>query len=112
MADPVCRRSVLRAAVGATIAMPFAAAGLLTVLISCADRLHLRLERVAGLGFLFASPWGWLLDWGSFPETHNHWIRMLAPYIGLLWVPALLYSGCLWLFMRFARYLGGRLNRA
>lgn len=37
------------------LAVPLAAATVLTVLIGSADRLHLRSERIAGYGFLFAT---------------------------------------------------------
>lgn len=44
------------------VSIPFAVAGLLTILTSLADRLHLRIEHLAGYGFLFFAPWAWLLD--------------------------------------------------
>lgn len=46
----------------AILALPFAVAASLTFLVSSADRLHLRIEHVAGYGFLFGAPWAWLLD--------------------------------------------------
>ena len=90
------------------LAAPFAAAAVMTVLISFADRLHLRLERVAGYGFLFAAPWGWLLDhdWGGV-HVQSRWVQSLISYVVLLWIPALLYFACLWLLLRFWDYERG-----
>jgi hypothetical protein len=75
------------------LALPFAVAALLTVLVSLADRLGLNLERVAGYGFLFATPWAWLLDRGRFGAP-------LISYAVILWIPALLYSCCMWLLFQ------------
>jgi hypothetical protein len=81
------------------VAFPFAIACVLNVLMIAADRLHLHREHIAGYGFLFASPWGWVLDFGWFPNIHNRWLRVLSGYAVILWVPAALYSGCLWLLL-------------
>lgn len=75
------------------LALPFAVAGLLTVLAIFADRLSLNLERIAGYAFLFGTPWAWLLDRAWFGAT-------LISYAAILWIPALLYSCCLWLLFR------------
>jgi hypothetical protein len=75
--------------------LPFVVAAVLTVLVSFADRLHLNLDHIAGYGFLFATPWAWLLD--------RPWSRGFHDLIIILWVPALLYSSCLWLLFRGAR---------
>lgn len=42
------------------LTVPFAVASVLTVLIAFADRLHISLQRVAGYGFLFGTPWAWI----------------------------------------------------
>jgi hypothetical protein len=55
------------------ITLPFAIAAVLNVLLIAADRLHLNRQHVAGYGFLFATPWGWLLDSG--------WFRKCSPPI-------------------------------
>jgi hypothetical protein len=75
--------------------LPFAVAAVLTVLVSLADRLHLNLDHIARYGFLFAMPWAWLLDRG--------WFRGFHTLIVILWIPALLYSSCLWLLFRGVR---------
>jgi hypothetical protein len=85
------------------LSLPFAVAAVLTVLVTFADRLHLNLERVAGYGLLFATPWAWLLNRGWFSGFH--------PLIVVLWIPALLYSGCVWLFFRGLRILTGTRSR-
>lgn len=77
--------------------VPFSIAAVLNVLALNADRLHLRREHVAGYGFLFATPWAWLLDRGWVPDYHRHTMQLVFGYAIILWIPALLYSGCLWL---------------
>jgi hypothetical protein len=91
--------------------VPFAIAAVLNVLMLNADRLHLHREHIAGYGFLFGAPWAWLLDrgWVHVPDYHHHTMQLLFGYAIILWTPALLYSGCLWLlFLGFARlrYVG------
>lgn len=85
--------------------MPFAVALVLTVLIGFAGQLHLRLERVAGYGFLFASPWAWLPDHVWLGNVHMRWLQSAIDYAVMLWIPALLYSGSLWLLMRLLSLL-------
>jgi len=82
------------------IAAPFVIAAVLNVLSATANRLHLPGERIAGYGFLFAAPWAWLIDLvGGLPDWHNRWLSLLIGYLFILWIPAALYSGCLWLFL-------------
>jgi hypothetical protein len=93
------------------ILSPFAVATVLTVLINVNDRLHLRSEHIAGYGFLFATPWAWLLDRGWFGNVQNRWLETLVGYAVILWIPALLYSGCLWLLLRILSFAAGRHSR-
>jgi len=86
---------------------PFGIAAVLTVLMT-----NLSSERVAGYVFLFATPWAWLLDRGSFPKLPNRALETLVVYVVLLWVPALLYSGCLWLLLRAFSYATARVRKA
>lgn len=79
---------------------PFAVAAVLTALMIVANRLHLRNEQIAGLAFLFGTPWAWLLDHGWFGNVQSRWAESLISYAVMLWIPALLYSACLWLLMR------------
>jgi hypothetical protein len=80
------------------ITLPLAIAAVLNVLVIAADRLHLHREHIAGFGFLFATPWAWLLDHPSwFGNVHNRSLMALIGYALFLWIPAALYSGCLWL---------------
>jgi hypothetical protein len=88
--------------------LPFGIAAVLTFLLGV---VGVRSEHVAALAFLFATPWAWLLDRGSFPDLHNHWIRALVLYLVLLWIPALLYSACLWLLLRAISYAAGRVRK-
>lgn len=92
------------------LAVPFAVAAALTVLVSFADRLHLRLERVAGYGFLFATPWAWLLDHDWFGHAHSRWVEWLISNAVILWIPALLYFACLWLLLRVLGLLARRVR--
>lgn len=88
-----CRRGIL--------ALPFLVAASLNVLVCFADNLHLRIEHFAGLGFLFAAPWGWLLehDW-YFGHHPAQWVDNVVSYVAVLWIPALLYALSLWLLIR------------
>lgn len=94
------------------LAVPFAVAAVLTILISFADRLHLRLERVAGYGFLFATPWAWLLDhdWFGNVHVHSRWVESLIDDAVILWIPALLYSASLWLLLRLVALRAGHVR--
>lgn len=71
------------------ILVPFFVAAILNMLAFYADRLHLNIQRVAGLAFLFATPWGWLLN--RLPASDERFMYLLV-----LWIPALLYSACIW----------------
>jgi hypothetical protein len=86
------------------LAIPFAVACLLTVLVNIARPLHWRSEHIAGYCFLFATPWGWLLDRGWFGGVSIRWLNIVLAHMVLLWGPALLYSGCLWLLLRALRF--------
>jgi hypothetical protein len=72
---------------------------LLNVLMIAAGRFHFHREHIAGYGFLFFTPWAWLLDRGWFGNFHNRWFEVLVGYAFILWIPAALYSGCLWLLL-------------
>ena len=93
------------------VALPLAIAGGLNVLMISADRFHLHRERTAGFGFLFAAPWAWLLDAGWFGNVRNHILKVFIGYAVILWIPAMLYSGCLWLLvMCIKRFTARRPN--
>ena len=79
------------------LALPFAIAAALNVLMLVADRFHLRSEHIAGYGFLFGTPWAWLLDHGWFGGARSRWLIALEVYLVVLWIPAALYSCCIWL---------------
>ena len=80
--------------------LPFGIAAILNILIQVSDHLHLRGERVAGYGFLFASPWAWLTDHDWFGNGHSRWVESLINYLAILWIPAALYSACIWLLLK------------
>ena len=87
------------------VALPFAIAAVLNVLMLVADRLHIRSEHIAGYGFLFGTPWAWLIDYIWFGLLDHIWrgtIRSYSltasmGYMAILWIPALLYSTYFWL---------------
>jgi hypothetical protein len=93
----------------ALIAIPFLIAAVLTILLAFFRQLHLHPEHIAGYGFLFATPWAWLLDHDWFGQVHNQHVLTALRYLMILWIPALLYSCCLWLlFFAFRRHWGFR----
>jgi hypothetical protein len=81
------------------LALPFVIALLLNVLLIAAGRFHLHGQRIAGYGFLFGTPWAWLLDRGWVGNFHNRWLEALTVYAFILWIPAALYSSCLGLLL-------------
>lgn len=89
------------------LALPFVVAGVLNVLVSIARPLHWYSERVAGYCFLFATPWAWLVDRSWFGGLTHRWSNTLVGYLLILWIPALLYSGCFWLLFRALRFRAG-----
>jgi hypothetical protein len=89
------------------LATPFAIAAVLNCLLLAADKLHWYRERVAGYCFLFGTPWGWLLDHDWFGTIHNRLVNSLIVYAIILWIPALLYSACLWFLVRLVERLTG-----
>ena len=79
------------------LVVPFVTAAILNILLVVADRQHWRTEHIAGYCFLFGTPWAWLLDRGWVPDYHHYWLRLFSGYAIILWIPATLYSGFLWL---------------
>src|ERR1700682_1767796 len=73
-------------------------ADVLNVVSLATYRLRWNPEHIASYSFLFAAPWGWLLG-GLFVGIHNRWLAALFGYAVILWIPALLYSACLLLFV-------------
>jgi hypothetical protein len=93
------------------IASPFAVACVLNLLSLVTYRFHTNSQHIAGYGFLFAAPWGWLID-GLFVSIHKRWLAALCGYTVMLWVPAVLYSACLWLLLSGIQVFAIRLKRA
>jgi hypothetical protein len=84
------------------IAFPFAIAALLNALMLGVEHFHLRLDHIARYGFVFAGPWAWVAnaaDITNYLSVQNHWLRGLLSYAALLWIPAVLYSACVWLLL-------------
>ena len=90
------------------LGLPFVVAALLTLAGAMVDRFHLSREHVAGYLFLFAAPWAWLVDNGWLGTVQNRWIDSAITYALLLWIPALLYSICLWLLIGGVTFLRSR----
>lgn len=93
------------------VALPIAVAAILTVLNSFADRLQLHNNKVAGYSFLFFYPWAWLVDHDWLGHDHSRWLQSLIAYATILWIPAMLYSGCLVLLLRVLTPVLGRIRR-
>ena len=89
------------------LTLPFAIAVVLTVLMASADQFHLHREHIAGYGFLFGSPWAWLLDRPGLFAVHNRKLIALSGYVVILWIPAALYSACIWLVFAAIRKFRG-----
>jgi hypothetical protein len=90
------------------LAAPFIVALLLNVLMVRAGHLHLYREsqHIAGYGFLFGTPWSWIVDriWfglldGIWRGHIHNWMRESLGYLAVLWIPAALYSAFLWLVL-------------
>jgi hypothetical protein len=84
--------------------LPLVAAGLLNIVAVFEDQFHLNREHVAGYIFLFFTPWAWLLERSWFPNVQSGWAHALIGYVVLLWIPAFLYSGTIWLLLRAASF--------
>ena len=84
------------------IAVPIAIAALLNALMVGVEHLHLRLGYIARYGFVFSGPWAWLANFADITNrlnVQNQWLRGFIFYVALLWIPAVLYSVCLWLLL-------------
>ena len=92
------------------LGIPFAIAATLNLLDIIARPLHWRGEHIDGYCFLFMTPWGWLLDHVAI-EAHNRWLNDIIAFTIILWIPALLYSACLWLLIWASKTVVRRLPR-
>jgi len=92
------------------LSVPFGIAAVLNVFMIVAPLL--RIQRLEAYVFLFFAPWAWLLDQGWLPEIGSRWFEVVAVYIVLLWIPAALYSGILWLVLRAFSFSAGRAKRS
>ncbi len=94
------------------IAVPFAIAALLNVLMLGVEHLHLRLDYIARYGFVFCGPWVWLVNFADITNrlnVQNRWLGGFITYVALLWIPAVLYSVCVWLLLVVLRIAARRL---
>jgi len=95
-----------------SVAVPFAIAGLLNALMLGVEHLHLRLDYIARYGFVFSGPWVWLVNVADITNrlnVQNRWLGGFITYVALLWIPALLYSVCVWLLLVVLRIAARRL---
>jgi hypothetical protein len=90
------------------IILPFVIAAVLNVLSLTANRFRTNSQHIEGYGFLFAAPWGWIVDRGWFENVHSRPLTVLIGYALILWIPATLYSVCLWLVMNGIRTFAAR----
>jgi len=76
------------------------------------EHLHLRLDFIARYGFAFTGPWAWFVNLADITNrlnVQNRWLGGFIWYFALLWIPALLYSVCVWLFLVVLRIAVRRL---
>lgn len=84
---------------------PFMVAAVLNVLISVAKPMQWDSKHLNGYCFLFGTPWVWLLDHGwVWNLIQNRTVDSILATLVLLWIPAALYSGCVWLILRLVRF--------
>ncbi len=84
------------------VAVPFAIAALLNALMVGVEHLHLRLGYIARYGFVFSGPWGRPVNFADITNhlnVQNRWLGGFLTYVALLWIPAVLYSVCVWLLL-------------
>jgi type IV secretory pathway TrbD component len=96
------------------IAVPFTIAALLNAVMVGVEHLHLRLDFIARYGFIFSGPWVRLVN--AFNITNhssfqNGWLRGFIFFVALLWIPAFLYSVCVWLLLVALGFAARRLLR-
>ena len=94
------------------IAVPFAIAALLNAIMVGVEHLHLRLDYIARYGFVFCGPWAWLVNFADITNrlhVQNRWLAGFITYVALLWIPAVLYSVCVWLLLVFLGIAARRL---
>jgi len=84
------------------LALPFALAAALNVLLWASDHYHWRILLITHYAFLFGTPWGHLLGELPIPNPRSHFLQLLLGYSLVLWVPAALYCACLWIALRIA----------
>jgi len=76
------------------------------------EHLHLRLDYIARYGFVFCGPWVWLVNFADITNrlnVQNRWLGGFITYVALLWIPAVLYSVCVWLLLVVLRIAARRL---
>ena len=94
------------------IAVPFAIGAFLNAIMIGVEHLHLRLDYIARSGFVFSRPWAWFVnvaDITNHLNVQNRWLGGFIFYIAFLWIPAFLYSVCVWLLLIVLRIAARRL---
>jgi len=84
------------------VAVPFTIAALLNAIMVGVEHLHLRLAYIARFWIVFSGPWAWLVNFADITNRlnlQNRWLRGFIAYVVLLWIPAILYSVCVWLLL-------------
>jgi|SRR5215831_1085224 len=82
------------------IAIPFAIAALLNAVMVGVEHLHLHLNYIARYWLAFSEPWAWLANFSDISNhVQNGWLRGFLFYVAILWIPAVLYSVCVWLLL-------------
>jgi hypothetical protein len=87
------------------VALPFAIAGILNMASLTSRTLNLNPEEVSKCAFLFAIPWGWLIDYFGMAQFQHRWLWYAYGYAVLLWIPATLYASCIWVLLRAVKFI-------
>jgi hypothetical protein len=82
------------------LALPFAIAAALNVLMWLFSHDPWRGLLVTRYAFLFAMPWARLLGELPIPNPHSHVLQVLLGYALVLYIPAALYGLGLWIILR------------
>jgi hypothetical protein len=80
--------------------IPFVMAAVLNCLMWASDHYRWQGQHAWRYAFLFAMPWARLLGEIWVPSPRSHVFQVLLAYALVLWIPAALYCGCLWIVLR------------
>jgi hypothetical protein len=92
--------------------IPFVIAAALNFAMWASDHYHWQGQHVWRYGFLFGLPWARVLGEIWVPNPRSHALQVLLGYALVLWIPAALYCGCLWIVLRVVQGWHALLHQA